>query len=93
MSLSFQRSSRLDDLPRKAKVKWKNESDLSITVWTGYDEMIKIEESEDAQDCLEFQRLRRSIEIQNGKFLADRCIHYMLNASSRCNLRLLKLQD
>ena len=62
MSLSFQRSSRLDDLPRKAKVKWKNESDLSFTVWTGYDEMIKIEESEDAQDCLEFQRLRRSIE-------------------------------
>ena len=33
----------------------KNESDLSFTVWTGYDEMIKIEESEDAQDCLEFQ--------------------------------------
>ena len=77
MSLSFQRSSRLDDLPRKAKVKWKraiflkNESDLSFTVWTGYDEMIKIEESEDAQDCFEFQRSRRSIEIQNKKFLPD----------------------
>ena len=71
----------------------KNESDLSFTVWTGYDEMIKIEESEDAQDCLEFQRLRRSIEIQKGKFLADRCTHYMLNASCRSNLRLLKLQD
>ena len=67
-----------------------NESDLSFTVWTGYDE---IEEIEDAQDCLEFQRSRRRIEIQNGKFLADRCIHYMLNASSRSNLRLLKLQD
>ena len=83
MSLSFQCSSRLDDLPRKAKVKWKNESskknesDLTFTVWTGYDEMIKIEESEDAQDCLEFQRSRRSIEIQNGKFLVDRCTHYI----------------
>ena len=68
----------------------KNESDLSFTVWTGYDEMIKIEESEDAQDCLEFQRLIHSIEIQNEKFLDDRCIHYML---SRSNLRLLKSKD
>ena len=30
--------------------------------------MIKIEESQDAQDCLEFQRSRRSIEIQNKIF-------------------------
>ena len=45
------------DLPKKTKVT------LSFTVWTGYDEMIKIEESKDAQGCLEFQRSR--LEIQN----------------------------
>ena len=50
-----------------------NESDLSFTVWTGYDEMIKIEESQDAQDCLEFQRSKRT--------------HYMLNAFSWSNLK------
>ena len=32
--------------------------------------MIKIEESQDAQDCLEFQRSRRSIEIQNKIFFS-----------------------
>ena len=53
------------DLPKKTKVT------LSFTVWKGYDEMIKIEKSQDVQDCLEFQRSRLT-QLQ-----------YMLNALSR----------
>ena len=60
MSLSyFQCSSRLDDLPRKAKVKWKRGAIFQKKTKVTFkfncldDEMIKIEESEDAQDCLE----------------------------------------
>ena len=53
------------DLPKKTKVT------LSFTVWTGYDEIIKIEKSQDVQDCLEFQRSRLT-QLQ-----------YMLNALSR----------
>ena len=52
------------DLPKKTKVT------LSFTIWTEYDEMIKIEESEDVQDCFEFQRSKRSIEIQNKIFFS-----------------------
>ena len=51
------------DLPKKTKVT------LSFTIWTEYDEMIKIEESQDVQDCLEFRR--------------SRLTQYMLNALSR----------
>ena len=53
------------DLPKKTKVT------LSFTVWKGYDEMIKIEKSQDVQDCLEFQRSRLT-QLQ-----------YMLNALGR----------
>ena len=53
------------DLPKKTKVT------LSFTVWTRYDEMIKIEESEDAQVSFELQRSRRSIEIQNKNLFSS----------------------
>ena len=52
------------DLPKKTKVT------LSFTVWTRYDEMIKIEESEDGQVSFEFQRSKRSIEILNKNFFS-----------------------
>ena len=73
----------MEESDLRKKRKWL----LSFTVWTGYDEMIKIEESEDAQDCFEFQRSKRSIEIQNKKFLPDWRTHYMMNAFSRSNLK------